>query len=104
MVSTNTFSVNFIIRYNKKNRSVALIYARIMVNGEIKEISLKETIKSADWDTARESVKGKSTQAKAINRYIEDVRFRLKEKYRMLEEKNYLVTASAVKEAYLGTM
>ena len=78
------------------------VYARILANGERIEISLKETIKTDEWDAPREMLKRKSPQAKAINKYIEDVRYRLKEKYRMLEEKNYLITAASVKEAYLG--
>jgi len=102
MKSTNTFSIIFIIRLNKKDKSFALLYARILANGERTEISLKETIKTDEWDAPREMLKRKSPQAKAINKYIEDVRYRLKEKYRMLEEKNYLITAASVKEAYLG--
>jgi len=39
---------------------------------------------------------------KVINKYIEDVRFRLKEKYHMLEEKGFIITADAIKETYLG--
>jgi site-specific recombinase XerD len=102
MKSINTFSINFIIRLKKKDKSLALLFARLLVNGERSEISLKETIKTVEWDAPREMLRGKSPQAKAINKYIEDVRFRVKEKYRMLEEKNLTITANSVKEAYLG--
>ena len=47
MKTAFTFSIDFIIRLNKKDRTLALIYARITVNGDIKEISLKEQIKAA---------------------------------------------------------
>jgi hypothetical protein len=80
MKSNNTFSIIFIIRLNKKDKSFALLYARILANGERTEISLKETIKTDEWDAPREMLKRKSPQAKAINKYIEDVRYRLKEK------------------------
>jgi paraquat-inducible protein B len=96
------FSIDFIIRLNKKERSLALLYARLTVDGIAKEISLKEQIIVADWDSAREQVKGKSVQAKALNSHIEDVRYRLKEQYRMLLEKQCNITAEAVKEAHLG--
>lgn len=102
MKSVNTFSINFIIRMNKKDKASALLYARVTVNGQRTEISLKEQIKTADWDAAREVLKGKSPQAKAINKYIEDVRFRLKEKYHVLEERGFVITAEAIKEAHLG--
>src|SRR6185312_12384283 len=102
MKSVNTFSINFIIRMNKKDKASALLYARVTVNGQRTEISLKEQIKTADWDAAREVLKGKSPQAKAINKYIEDVRFRVKEKYHVLEERGFVITAEAIKEAHLG--
>ena len=50
MKSNNTFSIIFIIRLNKKDKSFALLYARILANGERTEISLKETIKTDEWD------------------------------------------------------
>jgi site-specific recombinase XerD len=87
---------------NKKDKANALLYARVSVNGERTEISLKEQIKTEEWDAPREVLKGKLPHVKAINKYIEDVRFRLKEKYRMLEEKGFIITANAIKEAYLG--
>ena len=102
MKTSFRFSIDFIIRLNKKDRAFALIYAKITVDGIAKEISLKEQIIAADWDSAREQVKGKSVQAKALNSHIEDVRFRLKEQYRMLLENQCNITAEAVKEAYLG--
>lgn len=102
MKSTNTFSVNFIIRMNKKDKTSALLYARISVNGRRTEISLKEHIKTAEWDPAREVLKGKLPHVKSLNKYIEDIRFRLKEIYRALEQKGLMITADGIKEAYLG--
>lgn len=98
-----TFGIDFIIRFNKTQKERALLYARITANGERKEMSLKQEVNTRDWDSAREIVKGKSEEARSINNYIEDVRYGLKEKYRMLIDKQQIVSADAIKKAYLGT-
>jgi integrase/recombinase XerD len=103
MRSTHTFAVNFIKRNCKDDKTQAFIYARITVDEEQREISLKERISAADWDTDKEVVKGKSEKAKSLNIYIEDVRVRIIEKYRVLCDKEALITAESVKQAYLGT-
>lgn len=102
MKTTNSFSIDFLIRRCKENKQRALIYARITVDEERKEISLKEAIDANEWDPKKEMVKGKTMQAKSLNQHIEDVRFKIKEKYRALCESETLITAEAVKDAYLG--
>jgi hypothetical protein len=47
-------------------------------------------------------VKGKGKEAQSINSAIEDTRFRIREKYRLLCGTGSLVTAETVKDAYLG--
>jgi len=103
MKTTHSFSTDFLIRRCKENKKRALIYARITIDEERKEISLKEQIDITDWDSKKEIVKGKTEAVRSINQHIEDVRFRIKEKYRLLCDKEVLVTAETVKQAYLGT-
>ena len=103
MTTTHSFGIDMLIRRCKENKKKALIYARITVDEERKEISLKEQIDADDWDPKKEIVKGKTEQVKSLNQHIEDVRFRIKEKYRALCDKEMLVTAETVKQAYLGT-
>jgi integrase/recombinase XerD len=79
-----------------------LIFAWITVNGDRTEISIKEIIKTKDWDSAREMVRGKSIEVKSVNNHIDDIRYRIKEKFRFLEEKQCDITAETIKEAYLG--
>jgi integrase/recombinase XerD len=103
MKTTHSFSIDFIIRRCKENKPQALIYARITVDEERKEISLKERIAASDWDTRQEIVKGRTEHVKSLNKHIEDVRFKIKEKYRLLCDKETLITAETVKQAYRGT-
>jgi hypothetical protein len=99
--TNNSFATDFIIRISKYDRNSALIFARITVNRERAEISLKESVNPKDWDSARESVRGKSIEVKAINNHIDDVRFRIKEKYRLVQEEEFELTAQRLKEAFL---
>jgi site-specific recombinase XerD len=102
MRTTHSFGVDFLIRRCKDNRKQGLIYARITVDEDRKEISLKERIIAEDWDPDREVVKGRTETVKSLNQHIDDVRFKIKEKYRILCEKEGLITAETVKQAYLG--
>jgi len=102
MQTRHSFSVDFIIRKCRENKKRALIYARITVDGERKEISLKESIDASAWDNKGECIKGKGASVKSLNEYIEEVRFKIKSKYRLLHENNALITAETVKQAYLG--
>jgi integrase/recombinase XerD len=102
MRSTHSFATDFIIRKCKGDKTKAMIFARITVDGSSKEISIKEKINRADWDSKGGKVKGKNNAAQAINRTMDDIEFRIKEKYRMLVDAGALITAEIVKDAYLG--
>ena len=80
MKTTHSFAIDFLIRRCKDDKQQALIYARITVDEDRKELSLKERINAVDWDPAKEIVKGKTEQIKSLNKNIEDVRFKIKEK------------------------
>jgi hypothetical protein len=90
MKTTRSFGIDFLIRRCKDDKTQALIYTRITVDEDRKEISLKERINAADCGPAKEIVKGKTEQIKSLNKHIEDVRFKIKEKYRALYDKESL--------------
>lgn len=103
MQTAKSLSINFIARKTKADDSIAEIFVRIIVDGDKpKEISLKRKIKHHEWSNKSEVVKGKTYEANAINDYIEDVRARIRVKYRELERNEQLITAQTVKDAYLG--
>ena len=90
MKTTRSFGIDFLIRRCKDDKTQALIYTRITVDEDRKEISLKERINAVDCGPAKEIVKGKPEQIKSLNKHIEDVRFKIKEKYRALCDKESL--------------
>jgi len=97
-----SFGIDFVARKCKADKKRADIFARITINGELKEISIKEQIDTCDWVSEKEAVKGKTLEARATNERIESVRFRLRDKYRSLDDAGALITADTVKAAYLG--
>ncbi len=103
MKTDATFSVDFVVRKKKAEPKRGLIYARITVDGGLpKEISLKEDVQVSMWDSRAECLKGKNSEVKKINDYIDDVRSRIRAKYRELQEGNKPITAQLIKTAYLG--
>lgn len=102
MCERQTFSIDFIARKLKSNNTLANIYARVTVDGQTVEISTKDQIKHVLWDHRAEEVKGKGLETATINNHIDEVRFRLKQKYLELEHEKEIITAQVIKEAYLG--
>jgi len=102
MKSECTFSIDFIIRLCKNEKSKALIYARVTVNGMPREISVKQKIDANKWDTKSETVRGNKSEVKTINDEIEKVRFRITQVYRKLLDENKPVTSEIIKQNYTG--
>ncbi len=102
MRATHSFGIDFIIRRCKDNKVKAYIFARITVDGERKEISLKEEIKAIDWDGDSETVRGRTPDVKMINDLIGELRHKVKAEYRQLQENCELITAETVKQSVLG--
>lgn len=102
MRSTHSFAINIIKRNCRNDKAKALLYVRITVDNQRAEISLKEEINIAAWDSAREIVTSKGIEAKQLNQHLEAVRFQIKTKYREMREEEKLITAETLKENYLG--
>jgi len=102
MNTNQSLGIDIIIRRCKSNNKRADIFVRITVNGQPKELSIKEQIDTVAWDNDKEMVKGRSIEVKSINEHIDNVRADIKQKYRALLDKGQLVTAAAVRDEYLG--
>lgn len=102
MKATCTFGIDFIARKVPSVPTKRRLYAKITINGESVEISLKQLVDPKDWDSRKECLKAKSAEAHSFNSFIEKVRFLITEKYRILIDKGEDVTAPKVKTLYLG--
>ena len=73
MKTVSTFSVILILRPIKNKINEGLIYARISVNGEQREISLKEKVLISQWNADKQQVEGRTPQKKALNTHLDNV-------------------------------
>ncbi|WP_335976093.1 site-specific integrase [Gaetbulibacter jejuensis] len=103
MKTSSTFGVTFFTRLNSKKTDNALIFVRITVNGKRSEISLKRNVSQKLWDKNKGKVKGNTTEARALNNYIQQVRNKLYDSYGELQKEGKLITVATVKSRYLGT-
>lgn len=103
MKTSTTFGVTFFTRLNSKKTDNALIFVRITVNGKRSEISLKRNVSQKLWDKNKGKVKGNTTEARALNNYIQQVRNKLYDSYSELQKEGKLITVATVKSRYLGT-
>ncbi len=99
----NTFSTLF---YPKRNdvdkRGKAPLYLRITVNGERCELSIKRKVNLSKWDSSKELLKGKTAEIRELNVHMSNIRTKLFRLYDRLQEENRDVTATLLKEAFLG--
>jgi hypothetical protein len=98
MRTTHTFGLQFIIRSNKNDQSSGIIYARITIEGQRAEISLKKTLPLSLWNNSRGKVNGSNKE----NVYLDDIRIKLTECYRELQLKQDKITPDAIKALFLG--
>lgn len=103
MKTKNTFGIHFVIRTpNTEKSTLSMIYARITVNGQRTEVSLKLKISSTLWDSVRGQAKGKSHEINKINEHIERVRSLIMDSYHQLIYQKKVVSIATVKSLFLG--
>lgn len=102
MKSTNTFGVHFIIRHSRKQNGLSPVYARIVINKTRCELSLKYYVREGDWNAAKGAAKPKNDELKQMKSYLEEIRSKIVHHYREIERNDLELTASSVKDAFLG--
>lgn len=100
MKKENSFSVDFVVRKCKGDKQKGYLSAKVTVNADNTEISLNEKVLLSAWQADGEKVKGKGKEVEALNKYINDVRFRVFESKRALENGRYEVSCESIKAHY----
>lgn len=102
MRSTNTFGVHFTLRLNRPIHGKFPLYLRIVVNKSRCELALKYYLTKEDWNTGKGVAKPRTEELKQLNNYLEEIRGKVFNHYQELTVSGAIVTAEAVKNAYLG--
>ncbi|MFN4762963.1 Arm DNA-binding domain-containing protein [Gillisia sp. Q332] len=77
MRTSQTFSISFFARKKKKQPELALLYARITVDGKSLEISLKRTLPINKWKQSAGKMQGSRMESQHINKKIDETRILL---------------------------
>jgi hypothetical protein len=102
MENQHTFGVHFVVRQNRGKSGQAPLYLRITVDKTRCEVSLKCDVNAAEWNHDRGAARPKTETLKQLNIYLKEVRGSAVRHYLNLERKEQLVTATMVKNNYLG--
>lgn len=102
MRTRSTFSISFWISTSRRKDDTAKIYARITIDSQRVNLSLKYTIPIDVWDSKASRVTGRSNEAQQINNYLKEVESELFQSYRELRSTAPHVTPQMVKSKYLG--
>ena len=102
MKTSQSFHIHYTIRADKAKDGKARIYACITVNKERSFIALKQLIDIKSWDSGKGIAKGNREEIKSINNYLGQVRTMLGSCYQQLQLKGRMLSAEAIKDAFLG--
>jgi len=102
MKNANTFGVHFTLRLDRPVNGRFPIYVRIQVNKGRCAVALKTLVNKEDWNIGKGSPKPKNEELKQLASYLEEVRSKIVVEFQRLQLENTIVTAEAVKNAYLG--
>lgn len=102
MKNVNTFGIQFVIRKHRIKDGEAPIYARITVNTNRCEISVKRRIHTDNWNNGKGMAKGKNPEISKLNSYLEQVRSQLTNYYQELVISKQALNADAIKNKFLG--
>ena len=99
----NTFSVLFYPKRNDVNKEGKVpVYMRITLNGKRSELSIQHKVEIEHWNTGAGKAKGNTQEAKNLNRLMDIIKNKVYTHYRELVEKNKVISAKSLKNAYLG--
>ncbi len=102
MQKNSTFTVIFFTRKSRSNLKELSIYARITVDGQRAEISLKRCIEVCNWDNSKARARGISSNSRNLNKYLDQVYGQLLDCHRQLLEEFKIISAKSIKARYLG--
>jgi site-specific recombinase XerD len=102
-IMRSTFKTLFYIKKKAvKNNGKAPIMARVTLNGEVSQFSLKCEVDPHDWDPRSGKAIGKTSSAQKLNGLLDNFRASIFQHYREISDREATVTAEKVKNAFLG--
>ncbi|MGM1054548.1 MAG: site-specific integrase [Bacteroidota bacterium] len=104
MRTTSTFSVLFWIYTKRAKNNLAVIYARITLNGRKLNISLKRKADVSLWNSSKQRAMGNSFQSKDLNQFLDQEHSRLFQCYQELKIEGKVLSPESIKSRYFGDL
>ncbi|TAJ13742.1 site-specific integrase [Marinilabiliaceae bacterium JC017] len=101
-MTTQTFSVQFLVRPVRKDKERGTIYVRITASGQRTEFSLKTKVQIEAWNNNKERLVARSGQSQKMNHFLDNVKGQLLAIYRELVLKKQLITPEIIKNHFHG--
>lgn len=103
-MTPNTFSVQFIIKADKKDNSGFVpIYAKIFINGCKIELSTFQRVNPSHWDNTKKQIKLHIKKANEINQFLENFKSRIYSTYSKVLTTKSELNMNSFKEEFYGT-
>ena len=102
MRDSSTFSILFWLYAKREKAGKAPIYARITINGQRLNLSLKRSISSKRWGIRTQRAIGNTDSDKELNLYLDQEYAKLFQCYQDLRLEEEIITPEAVKDRYTG--
>lgn len=99
----STFKILFYCKKNAvKSNGKAPLMARVTVNGEMVQFSIKCEVNPSNWNPKAGMAIGKSGESVKLNSFLDSIRASLTQHYREISDRDASVTAEKVRNAFLG--
>ena len=92
-------TISFGLKNRKDKSGMSPITMTIGANGERAEFQTGRKIVSENWDSGKQQAKGKTTEAKLLNAYLNQLRNKVYLKEIELMQRGYLITARLLRDA-----
>jgi len=104
MRTQSTFSVLFWVYSQRAKNNLAVVYARISINGKKLNISLKRKVDVNLWDPKKQRVKGTCSKSKDLNQFLDLEYSKLFQCYQDLRIEGVVLTPENIKSIYFGDL
>lgn len=99
----NSLFITFYPKKTTSNQSTkAVIYARLTYNSKRIDFTTSRKIDASKWNSHTNSARGNSMEAKALKRYLDDMRASLYEIHDRLVREGKKISAKIIKDIYFG--
>lgn len=102
MNNSNTFGIAFYLKKQNAKNEQAPIYARITYQRRSVVISTKKSIPISHWNELKGVIKGRSDEARMVQKYLERFKSKIIQIFEELLLRNEILSAEKIKSHFLG--